>query len=90
MAAEQDLERIGDHIASSSPERAIPFVGELRHGCVSLAELPLGYPLLPGHEQSGVRQRVHGNYLNFFQVTENSINVLKVLHGAMDYDPLLP
>ncbi len=87
--AEADLEQIGDTIAVDSPQRAISFVRELRGRCEGLADFPKAYPLVPRYEDRGVRRRVHGNYLIFYCIGIESIDVLHVLHGAMDYEPLL-
>jgi toxin ParE1/3/4 len=87
--AEADLERIGDHIALSNPLRALSFVQELRQSCERLAEMPEGFPLVQRYEASGVRRRVHGNYLIFYRIGTSTIDVIHVLHGAMDYERLL-
>jgi plasmid stabilization system protein ParE len=87
--AEADLERIGDHIADASPERAIIFVRELRQRCENLADMPKRFPLVPRYEHTGVRRRVHGNYLIFYRAGLETIDVVHVLHGAMDYESVL-
>ena len=87
--AEADLERVGDFIALDNPLRALSFVRELRERCERLAEIPEGFPLVPRYESSGVRRRVHGNYLIFYRVGIETIDVLHVLHGATDYEPVL-
>jgi toxin ParE1/3/4 len=86
--AQADLERVGDYIAQDNPKRALTFLAELREACLSLADAPLAFPLVPRYEQFGVRRRVHGNYLIFY-VVEADVVVLHVLHGAMDYESLL-
>jgi toxin ParE1/3/4 len=88
-AAEADLERIGDAIAQDNPRRAVSFVRELRQRCEQLADVPKGFPLVPRHEQTGVCRRVHGNYLIFYRVGGDIVEVIHVVHGAMDYEPLL-
>ena len=35
-----------------------------------------------------VRRKVHGNYLIFYSVDADVINVLRILHGAQDYADL--
>jgi toxin ParE1/3/4 len=87
--AEADLERLGDHIALSNPVRALSFVRELRQSCERLADMPEGFPLVPRYEDSGVRRRVHGNYLIFYRIGASTVDVIHVLHGAMDYERLL-
>lgn len=87
--AERDLQRIADHIAKDCPARARNFLGELRAKCLDLADFPERFPLVPRYEKHGVRHRVHGNYLIFYRAQADEVTVLHVLHGAMDYGPLL-
>jgi toxin ParE1/3/4 len=51
--------------------------------------MPEAFPLVPGHHKSGIRRRVHGNYLIFYKVARERIVVIRVLHGAMDYEARL-
>ena len=88
-AAETDRESVGDAIAADNPTRAVSFVGELREKCLSLGDFAPAFPLIPRYEQMGVRRRVHGNYLVLYRVEESQVVVLRVLHGARDYLPLL-
>jgi toxin ParE1/3/4 len=84
-----DIESIGDHIAQANPLRALSFVQELRVRCEDLARFPEAFPVVPRYEVSGVRRRVHGNYLIFYRVRDDVVSVIRVLHGAMDYEPIL-
>lgn len=88
-AAEADLEAIGDYIARDNPARALSFVQELREKCLSLADAPLAFPLVPRYELFGIRRRVHGSYLIFYRAEAKRVIVIHVLHGAMDYETLL-
>lgn len=87
--AEADLERIADTIARDNPPRALTFVQELRAACLGLAEFPERFALVPRYAESGVRHRVHGNYMVFYRVEADCVTVLHVLHGAMDYEGVL-
>ena len=87
--AESDLEEIATYISEQSVEIALRFVQELREKCESLADAPRGYPLVPRHEHLGIRRRPFGNYLIFYRVRPDVIEVVHVLHGARDYEPLL-
>jgi toxin ParE1/3/4 len=87
--AEAELEAIGDHIAADDPARAIAFVDKLRAACLSLAEWPHRFPMVPRYRQHGIRQRLTGNYLIFYRIDAGGITVLHILHGARDYLPLL-
>jgi plasmid stabilization system protein ParE len=87
-SAEADLESIGDHIAQDDPLRALSFVRELRQACLLLADAPLAFPAVPRFEGAGIRRKVHGNYLIFYRI-RTDIEILHVLHGAMDYERII-
>lgn len=87
--AESDLEQIASYIAEQSVEAALKFVQELREKCELLADAPRGYPLVPRYEHLGIRRRPFGNYLIFYRVGSDVIDVVHILHGARDYEPLL-
>lgn len=87
--AVSDLIAIGRHIQQDNPARAVTFVAELEDRCERLGMTPLAFPLIPGREHAGIRRRVHGNYLIFYRVRTDAVEILHVLHGAMDYEPIL-
>lgn len=88
--AEADLEAIGDHIALNNPFRAVTFIQELRRDCMKLQTMPERNPLMERHRSSGIRRRVHGNYLIFYRVSSDAVEIVHVLHGAMDQDDFVP
>jgi toxin ParE1/3/4 len=89
--ARNDLRRIGDYIARESPLRARDFVRELRQRAMQLGDNPLAFPLVPRHEHRGIRRRVFRNYLIFYQVQDDTVHVVHILHGVQDYEsPLFP
>jgi toxin ParE1/3/4 len=88
-AAENDFEAIADWIANDNPERALTFVRELRRRCERLADAPRGYALVPRYEHTGVRRRPYRDYLIFYRIGDGKIEVLHVLHGAREYEPIL-
>jgi toxin ParE1/3/4 len=89
--AKAELEAIGDYIAQDNPRRAVSFVRELRDKCLSLADMPLAFPLVPRYEDRGVRHRAHGRYQIFYRVfgQPERIDVLHVVHSARDYAAIL-
>ncbi len=90
--AEAELEAIADYIARDNPRRALSFVQERRDRCLSLADMPLAFPLVPRYEDRGIRHRVHGNYQIFYRVVgdpHTRIDVLHVPHSARNYAALL-
>ncbi len=88
-AAVADLESIGDWIAADSPAMALAFVDLLRERCLQLGEMPLAFPVVPRFEKWNVRRRPVGDYLVFYRATGSRVEVLHVLHGARDYEPIL-
>lgn len=87
--AEFDLEAIGDFIARDNPARALSFLRELRGKCLDLADMPERFPVVPRYETTGVRRRVHGDYLIFYRVEPGRVVILHILHGAQNYTAIL-
>jgi toxin ParE1/3/4 len=87
--AEADLERIGDYIARDNPRRAISFVQELVDHCLTLADMPRAFALVPRYEHAGIRRRPYGAYLIFYRIGIDRIEILHVLNDAMDYESIL-
>lgn len=88
-AALADLEAIGDWIARDNPARAATFVRELRDACEALGLSPERFAHVPRYSHLGIRRRVHGNYLIFYRVEVDMVDVLHILHGARDYEAIL-
>ena len=87
-AAAADLEGIADWIAMTNPARALRVSDELLAACENLVHAPRAFPLVPRYEALGVRRRVCGNYLIFYQIEDSAVIVLHILHGARDYEAL--
>jgi toxin ParE1/3/4 len=91
--AKFDLDDIGDRIADHNPVRAVAFVDELVARCAKLTGAPYAYPLVPRHgnsEISGIRRVVYGHYLIFYRITTDAVEIVRVLHGARDFESILP
>jgi toxin ParE1/3/4 len=88
-AAYADLVRIGREIKKDNPIRAESFVAELYDRCSRLAHMPRAYPLLPNREEQGIRRRAYRDYLIFYRIERDTVQVLHILHGAMDYERIL-
>lgn len=87
--AETDLEQIADYIALDNPLRAQSCLRDIKERIYRLPATPKAYPLLPRYERSGIRRCVEGQYLIFYRMDDDTLRVLRILHGAMDYEPLL-
>ncbi|MFN7895455.1 MAG: type II toxin-antitoxin system RelE/ParE family toxin [Cyanobacteriota bacterium] len=88
-AAKADLLAIRRYIEADNPTRAVNFVEELLNRCLALADTPRAYPLVPRYEHFGIRRCVHGNYLIFYRLQPEQIEVIHVLQGARDIEALL-
>lgn len=88
-AAWDNMLHIGRWIKQDNPARADTFVRELYDRCEALEHMPRAFPLLPGWEDTGIRRRPHGDYLIFYRIADDAVEVLHVLHGAVDYEKLL-
>ena len=51
--------------------------------------MPSAFPLVPRYEHRGIRLRVSGNYLIFYRVEVDRVVIVRILHGARDYEAVL-
>ena len=82
--AQNDLEHIFDYIADDSINNATNFIVQLEKKIYSLEDFPYRHPLIPENEFFGTDYR-HLNYKKhrvIYRVTEKSVFVLRVIHGA--------
>jgi plasmid stabilization system protein ParE len=87
--AESDLDAIAEYVARDSVTAALHLAHDLREKCLALAHAPRAWPLVPRYEHHGIRRRPFGNYLIFYRIGRDAIEVVHILHGARDYEPLL-
>ncbi len=87
--ARRDLELIGDWIANDSPLRAVSFVEELELSCAEILLFPEKYPIAIRYEKMALRRKVYGNYLIFYRVITDQVQIIHILHGAHDYEGML-
>ena len=88
-AALGDLDDIHDYICLSSTERADRFVGELIASGQALSEKPLAFPLVERTGEVRLRRKRHRKYLIFYAMNKRSVEIIRILHGARDYERLL-
>jgi toxin ParE1/3/4 len=88
-SAEADLQAIGDWIVEDDPGRAASFVIELRERCLSLADKPNRFPVARRTGGHVFRKLVHRDYLIFYRVLDDRVEIVHVLHGARDWAGLL-
>ena len=80
--AETNLETIADYIASDNPKRALSFVAEIRLKALDIGTFPEAFPVVGRYEANKVRRRVYSDYLIFYRIFDNHVEVLQVIHGA--------
>jgi toxin ParE1/3/4 len=88
-AAQGVLAAIADFIAIDNPLRAATFVSELKQHCLKLGSAPYAHPVVVQRGRRAVRRAVHGNYLILYEVAANTVSVVRVMHGARDWERLL-
>lgn len=86
--AEQDLEAIGDYIAQDNPARALSFVLELSAHCKKIRINPEGYRRRP-ELADGMRSCAHGNYVIYFEMANDQVNIIRVMNSARDVSQAL-
>ncbi len=82
-----DLEEIGDNISRRNPVRASTFVDELKGRVDRLSEFPCAAPLRPQWGE-GVRIALHNSYVIVFRVSNETVQILRIVHGRRDLDAL--
>ncbi len=82
--AQNDLEHIFYYIAADSPNNAANFILDLEKHVSSLDTFPERHPLIPENEFFGTdyRHLIHQKYRIIYRITESSVFILRIIHGA--------
>jgi toxin ParE1/3/4 len=86
--AERDIEEIISYIAKESPAAASRWLGALKETFARLADMPrmgLARPEI----RPEMRSFVTGNYLIAYREVECGVEIVRVLHGARQWQELL-
>jgi toxin ParE1/3/4 len=83
----RDLDKYANHITKDDPDAGRRLIDAAEQACAALALHPE-----MGHEEAfrkraGIRSwRVKGfeNYLIFYQITSDTVDILRLIHGARD------
>jgi plasmid stabilization system protein ParE len=78
------LDAIYAHIALDSPEYARRMVDRLTRRSQQIADFPFSGPRVPGYDVDQVREVIEGVYRIIYHVKTDQIDVVAVIHGAMD------
>jgi plasmid stabilization system protein ParE len=85
-SAARDIREITRYIARDNPARALTFAQELRATIAVVGERPMSFPERINRQR--VRAALHHPYLILFRVSDDLVEVLRVVHGARDIDNL--
>jgi addiction module RelE/StbE family toxin len=86
--ARADLKAIAKWIDDDNPDRADSFVDELERACAAFGRRPYRFPAVQVAGRD-LRKRVYRDYLIFYRVLENQVEVVRSVHGKRDWVPLL-
>ena len=86
--ADAELTGIFDYIAKDRPRAAIRVVGKIIKRFQDLAEHPLSGEAQPKYGVD-IRFSTVENYLIVYRPVNQGIEIVRVIHGARDYDVLL-
>ncbi len=85
--SKDDLREIGAHIDQDSPLDAIRFVDKLVDACLELSDFPRRFPAEPRYGPNAHR-RLFGNYLIIYDVLDDRVEILTIVHTARNLDAL--
>jgi toxin ParE1/3/4 len=82
--AEAHLDAIFAYIARDSEVYALHMVDRLTRRSQQIAEFPLSGRPVPEYDLEQVREVIEGSYRIIYHIAPEQIDVLAVVHGAMD------
>ncbi|MHB8076535.1 type II toxin-antitoxin system RelE/ParE family toxin [Desulfosporosinus fructosivorans] len=90
-SAEQDLKDITDYLNELSPQAALKIYDEIVDSIASLDQKPMRCPLVKNTvlRAKAYRLLVVQNYVVFFIVSNNTVQIRRILYGRRQYEFLL-
>jgi len=82
--AERHLDAINGHIALDSPMYAKRMVDRLTRRSQQIADFPLSGRRVPEYDIDQIREVIEGPYRIIYHIRTDQIDVVAVIHGAMD------
>lgn len=82
--AQKHLDAIHAYIAQDSPEYAKRTIDRLTRRSQQIAAFPLSGRRVPEYDMDQVREVIEGAYRLIYHVKQEQIDVLAVLHAAMN------
>ncbi len=87
-AANNDIIHIGNWIAQENPRRAVSFMMELQVACHAIGDAPKGSAVVQRYVGHDIRRKPFRNYLIFYRIKNEAVEIIPVIHGARDYSNL--
>lgn len=90
-SAEQDLKDITDYLSELSQQAALKIYDEIINSIASLRQMPLRCPLAKDTllRAKEYRLLVVDNYVVFYVVSANTVQIRRILYGRRQYEFLL-
>lgn len=82
--AEGHLDAIYAYIALDSPEYAKRMVDSITRRSQQIADFPLSGRRVPEYDTDQIREVIEGPYRIIYHIKPDQIDVVAVIHGAMD------
>ena len=82
--AEGHLDALYTYIAQDSPEYAKRMVDRLTRRSQQIADFPFSGRRVPEYDIDQIREVIEGPYRIIYHIKPDQIDVLAVIHGAMD------
>jgi len=82
--AEKHLDTIYSYIAQNSPQYAKRMVDRLTRRSQQISAYPLSGRIVPEYEIDTIREVIEGPYRIIYHIKPDQIDVLAVIHGAMN------
>jgi toxin ParE1/3/4 len=84
VTAEAHLDAIYTHIAQDSPEYAKRMVDRLTRRSQQIGQFPFSGRRVPEYDIEPIREVIEASYRIIYHVKSDQIDVLAVIHGAMN------
>ena len=82
--AEGHLDAIYAYVAQDSPQYARRMVDRLTRRSQQIAEFPFSGRRVPEYDVDQIREVIEGSFRIIYHIKADQIDVLTVIHGAMD------
>jgi addiction module RelE/StbE family toxin len=82
--AQRHLDSIYNYIAQNSTEYAKRMVDRLTRRSQQISSHPLSGRIVPEYEMDQIREVIEGPYRIIYYIKTDQIDILAVIHGAMD------